>query len=57
MSSASCTKVQSNEQDPKLNYKQKINVDVASGLIAGISNSGLFNPWDRASKSQTAICM
>lgn len=48
MSSASCTKVQSNEQDPKLNYKQKLNIDVASGLIAGVSNSGFFNPWDRA---------
>ncbi|KTD71230.1 hypothetical protein [Legionella tucsonensis] len=48
MRSASCTKVQSNEQDPKLNYKQKFNIDVASGLIAGVSNSGFFNPWDRA---------
>ncbi|KTD44350.1 hypothetical protein [Legionella parisiensis] len=48
MASASGTKVQSNEQDLKLNYKEKFNIDVASGLIAGVSNSGLFNPWDRA---------
>ncbi|AWN75646.1 hypothetical protein LEAN103870_16565 [Legionella anisa] len=48
MGRTSSTKEQSNEQDSKLNYKQKLNIDVASGLIAGVSNSGLFNPWDRA---------
>ncbi|KTD06399.1 hypothetical protein Lgra_3176 [Legionella gratiana] len=32
----------------KQNYKQKFNIDVVSGLLAGASNSGLFNPWDRA---------
>ncbi|MCE0722533.1 MULTISPECIES: hypothetical protein [Legionella] len=48
MSGARCPKVQPKEQDPQLTYKQKFNIDVASGLIAGVSNSGLFNPWDRA---------
>ncbi|AHE66306.1 hypothetical protein [Legionella oakridgensis] len=36
------------ERDSKLTYKQTFNIDVVSGLIAGASNSGLFNPWDRA---------
>lgn len=41
-------KEQASESDLKQNYKQKFNIDVASGLLAGASNSGLFNPWDRA---------
>ncbi|VEB32654.1 hypothetical protein [Legionella cherrii] len=41
-------KEQTDERDPKLNYKQKFNIDVASGLIVGVSTSGVFNPWDRA---------
>ena len=48
MLSKSCSNGLSCEQDSKLNYKQKFNIDVASGLIAGIANSGFFNPWDRA---------
>ncbi|MBA4697279.1 MAG: hypothetical protein H2069_07825 [Legionella sp.] len=31
-----------------LTYHQKLNIDIASGLIAGVLCSGLFNPWDRA---------
>lgn len=42
------TNVESSEKDSKLNYKKKFNIDVVSGLIAGVSSSGLFNPWDRA---------
>lgn len=41
-------KEQAFESDTEKNYKQKLNIDVASGLLAGASNSGLFNPWDRA---------
>ncbi|WP_133128476.1 hypothetical protein [Legionella nagasakiensis] len=48
MSNESDTKESLGERDSKLNYKQTLNIDVASGLIAGVSNSGLFNPWDRA---------
>lgn len=42
------TSAQSKPSDSKLNKTQKLNIDVASGLIAGVANSGLFNPWDRA---------
>jgi hypothetical protein len=47
MNSKSCSKEQSYAEGQKLNYKQNFNIDVASGLIAGMSSSGLFNPWDR----------
>ncbi|KTD53774.1 hypothetical protein Lsan_4184 [Legionella santicrucis] len=40
--------IQASESDSNQNYKQKLNIDVASGLLAGASTSGLFNPWDRA---------
>lgn len=36
------------ENARELNYKQKFNVDAASGLIVGVATSGIFNPWDRA---------
>ncbi|CAM2975514.1 Mitochondrial carrier protein [Legionella steigerwaltii] len=39
---------QAGEGDPKLNFMQKFNIDVASGLIVGVSTAGIFNPWDRA---------
>lgn len=48
MGQESGTSAQSKPSDTKLNKKQKLNIDVASGLIAGVANSGLFNPWDRA---------
>lgn len=28
--------------------KQKLKIDVASGLLTGMASSGLFSPWDRA---------
>ncbi|KTC92381.1 hypothetical protein OQJ15_11640 [Fluoribacter dumoffii] len=36
------------EHESRLDHKQRFNIDVASGLIVGVSLSGLFNPWDRA---------
>lgn len=34
--------------ETKLNVKNQLTVDVASGLFTGVFCSGLFNPWDRA---------
>lgn len=39
---------QTTAETKRLTFSQQFNVDFVSGLTAGVTCAGLFNPWDRA---------